>query len=137
MSAIPYKTLGVDKQGTPFTSDASPIGPAQKQYLSENGTASSVITFTDNTTVVGVTAVGSPVFVKWIGRTNTNPSVIVAAGATANFDDVIPANTTRIFPIPIEQQGVSSIVGANIQHGLYNRIAWKTNGNGSIIGVEF
>lgn len=137
MALIPYRTLGVDKQGTPFTSDASPLGPARKQYFSENGTASSVITVTDNTTVVGVTAVGSPVFIKWVSRSDTAASVVAAVGATANFDDVVPANTTRIFPIPIEQSGVSSIVGANIQHGLFNRIAWKTNGNGSIIGVEF
>lgn len=137
MSAAPYAGLGVGENGAPFFSDASPVGPAKKQYLSENGTASSVITLTDNTTVVEVGAVGVPVYVKWIARSDTTASVIAAAGSTANFDDYIPANTTRIFPIPIETIGTSSIVGANIQHGLYNRIAWKSAGVGSVIGVEF
>lgn len=137
MSAAPYRQLGVDKGGTSFSSDASPVGPSRKQYYSENGTASSVITVTDNTTVVGVTAVGSPVFIRWIARTDTAASVVAATGATANFDDVIPANTTRIFPIPQEIQGTGSIAGANTQAGLYARVAWKTIGSGSIIGVEF
>lgn len=133
----PYSGLGVGENGVPFTSDASPIGPAKKQYLSENGTASSVITVNDGTTVVEVGTVGAPAYIKWIGRSDTTASVIAAAGATANFDDYIPANTTRIFPIPIEQQGTSSIVGANIANGLYNRIAVKTGGIGSVISVEF
>jgi len=133
----PYSGLAVGENGVPFTADASPLGPSRKQYLSENGTASSVITFTDNTTVVEVGAVGAPVYVRWVPRTDTAASVVAAAGATANFDDYVPANTTRIFPIPQETIGTSSIVGANIANGLYNRIAWKTGGIGSIIGVEF
>lgn len=137
MASIPYKTLGIDKQGTPFTADASPVGPARQRYTSENATASSVITVTDNTTVVGVTTVGAPAFIRWVPRTDTQASVVTVAGATANYDDVIPANTTRIFPIPQEQLGTASIVGANIANGLYNRVAVKTAGIGSVLTVEF
>jgi hypothetical protein len=137
MAAIPYQPLGIGKNGIAFQSDASPVGPAKKQYVSENGTASSVITFTDNTTVVEVAAVDAPVFIRWIPTTDTQASVIGVAGSTANYDDVIPKNTTRIFPIPAETQGTASIVGANKQNGLYNRIAWKTGGIGSILAVEF
>ncbi len=137
MAAIPYQPLGIGKNGIAFTADASPIGPSKKQYVNENGTASSVITFTDNTTVVEVAAVDAPVFIRWIPTTDTQASVIGVAGSTANYDDVIPKNTTRIFPIPVETQGTASIVGANKQNGLYNRIAWKTGGIGSILAVEF
>lgn len=142
MSASPYKQLGVDKQGNTFNADASPIGPAKKQYLSENGTASSVVTLTDNTTVVGITTAGAPAYIRWVPRSETAgvapfASVIAIAGATANFDDVVPANTTRIFPIPQETIGTSSVVGLNVQAGLYNRLAVKTGGIASVISVEF
>lgn len=142
MSAIPYENLGKDKDGAPFFSDASPVGPAKKQYLSENGTASSVMTLTDNTTVVEVGAVGAAVYLRWVPRTETAAvapygSVIAIAGATANFDDYVPPNTTRIFPIPQETIGTSSIVGANVAAGLYNRLAVKSAGIASVITVEF
>lgn len=137
MSAAPYAGLGVGDNGTVFSSDASPLGPAKKQYISENGTASSVVTVTDGTTVVEVGAVGAPVYIKWVARTDTTASVVAVAGATANFDDYVPANTTRVFPIPQEILGTSSIVGANIANGLYNRVAWKSAGIGSVIGIEF
>lgn len=142
MSAAPYAGLGVSDNGVAFTSDASPVGPARKQYVSENGTASSVITVTDATTVVEVGAVGAPVYIRWVPRTETaavSPfgSVIALAGSTANFDDYVPANTTRVFPIPIETIGTSSLVGVNIAAGLYNRFAIKTAGVGSVISVEF
>lgn len=137
MSAAPYQGLGIGENGAPFFSDASPVGPARKQYLSENGTASSVLTLTDNTTVLEVATVGAPAYIKWITRSDTTASVIAAAGSTANFDDVVPANTTRIFPIPQETIGTSSLVGANIAAGLYNRVAVKTAGIASVITVEF
>lgn len=137
MAAIPYKPLGIDKNGIAFVADASPIGPAKKQYVSENGTASSVLTLTDNTTVVGITAGGAPAFIKWITTGDTQASVVAVAGSTANYDDVIPANTTRIFPIPMETAGTTSIVGANKANGLYNRMAWKSGGIASILAVEF
>ena len=135
--SVEYKALAVDKQGNTFTADASPVGPAKEQYLSENGTASSVITLTDNTTVVGITTGGAMAYLRWVPRTDTQASVVAAAGATANFDDVIPANTTRIFPIPQETIGTASIVGMNIQGGLYNRVAVKTAGISSVVTVEF
>lgn len=137
MSAAPYAGLGIGENSAPFSSDASPVGPAKQRFLSENGTASSVMTVNDGTTVVEIGAVGVPAYIRWIARTDTQASVVAIAGSTANFDDYIPSNTTRIFPIPIETIGTSSIVGANIANGLYNRYAVKSAGVGSIISVEF
>lgn len=137
MSAAPYAGLAIGKNGAPFSADASPLGPAKKQYILENGTTSSVMTVNDGTTVIEVGAVGAPVYVKWISRSDTTASVIAIAGSTANFDDYVPANTTRIFPIPQEIGGTSSIVGANIAAGLFNRVAVKSAGIASVITVEF
>jgi len=137
MSASPYKRHGVDAQGVAFNSDGPVLGPAVAEYYSENGSASSVVTLTDNTTVVEVAAVGTPVAIKWITTTDTTASVVTVAGSGSNFDDVVPAGTVRVFPVPQERIGTSSIVGANKANGLYNRVAWKNFGTGSVIGVEF
>ncbi len=103
---------------------------------SENAIASSVITVNDNTTDLEVSAVGAPAVIKWIGRGDTIGSVISVAG-TANFDVVIPSGVVRHLVIPRETQGTSSLVGANIANGLYNRIAWKTIGAGSILATQY
>ena len=136
MSAAPYHGLGVGENGFAFTSNASPVGPAKQRYLRENGVTSSVMTFDDNTTVVEVAAQTAPAYIRWIARTDTQASVVAVAG-TANFDDVIPANTTRVFPIPQEIQGTASIVGANIANGLYNRMAVRTAVAASVVTIEF
>lgn len=137
MSAIPYKRHGVDTGGAAFSSDGPVLGPAVEKFYSENGSASSVVTLNDNTTVIEVAAVGTPVAIRWITTTDTAASVLTATGSGGNFDDVVPAGTVRVFPIPQERIGTSSIVGANKANGLYNRVAWKNFGTGSVIGVEF
>jgi hypothetical protein len=110
--------------------------PAIVSTASENATASSVITVNDNTTDLEVAAVGATGFVKWISRTDTTASVIASAG-TANFDVIIPAGTVRRLVIPRESMGTASVVGANVQNGLYNRVAYKTAGIGSILATQY
>lgn len=127
---IPNDIAGNDIQGAAIPQ------PAIVSTVYENATASSVITVNDNTTDLEVSAVGSTGFVKWIGRGDTTASVINSAG-TANYDVVIPAGTVRRLVIPRETLGTSSIVGANIQNGLYNRVAWKTGGAGSILATQY
>lgn len=109
---------------------------ANVTHASDNNATSSLITLNDNTTAVEIAAVGAGAVVKWIATTNTNPSVISAAG-TANFDHVIAPNTVRRFVVPIETIGVSSIVGANKQNGLYNRMAVKSVGAASVLSTEY
>lgn len=127
---IPNDTVGNDIQGAAIPQ------PAITANVYENASASSVITVNDNTTDLEVSAVGSTGFVKWIGRGDTTASVINAAG-TANYDVIIPAGTVRRLVIPRETLGTSSIVGANIQNGLYNRVAYKTSGVGSILANQY
>ena len=103
---------------------------------SDNAVVSSVITLTDNTTNLEVAAVGATAFVRFVPRTDGAASVVSAAG-TANFDNVVPAGTVRKFVVPIETIGTSSIVGANIQNGLYNRVAYKTAAPGSVLTTQY
>ena len=119
---IQYATpLPVDQRMQPMQEFPSP-----KVALSRNsggGNASSVITLNDNATVIEVAAIGgSGAVIRWVPRSDTEASVI-ASGAGTNYDHVIGANSVRRFVVPIEQQGVPSIVGINIQAGLYNRVA--------------
>lgn len=127
---IPNDVAGNDIQ------NAAMLIPAIVTITSENATASSVITVNDNTTDLEVAAVGVTGFLKWITRGDTTASVIAAAG-TANYDVVIPAGTVRRLVIPVETGGTSSIVGANIQNGLYNRYAIKSAGIGSILTTQY
>lgn len=130
------KGIPNDKAGNPLTENQVPY-KALVSIVSENATASSVITLNDNTTDLEIVAVGSPVFISWVSRSDTNASVVSSVGGQANFDNVIPAGTVRKFVVPIERQVAASIVGANIANGLYNRIAYKSGGIGSVLTTQY
>lgn len=113
------------------------------RYTSENATVSSVITLTENTTVVEVTAQGVPAVIRWIATSDTEASVIGIAGGTSNYDHVVPVNSARRFVVPIESQAnvatgatITSMVGANREFGLFRRVAWKSQGIGSVLMTE-
>ncbi len=124
---------------------APPPFKAVEQYTSENATASSVISLTDNTTAIEITSGGLATFMRWVPTTETagvSPfgSVIGIAGATANYDHVIPANTVRRFVVPREStpnQGTSSMVGDNRAYGLFQRVAVKAAGIASVMVTEY
>lgn len=134
-SAIPSDREGHELQefATPFKANA--------RYSTNNATVSSVITLNDNTTSVEISAVGQSVAIRWIPSTETaavSPfaSVITTSGATANFDNVIPANYFRRFVVPVETQGVNSVVGIGVQAGTYRRIAIMSGATVSSIMVS-
>ena len=135
MSTQYTNALPVDRKGQTMQEFATPA-VALATSAAENSSVSSVLTLHDNTTTLEVTAVGTTATIKWIAVGNTNPSVITAAG-TANFDNAIPANTTRRFSVPVETIGTSSIVGLNKQNGLYNRVAIKSVGVASILTTQY
>lgn len=134
----PYPQIPLDKGNTPLQEFAAPF-IARKQYTNENGTASSVISVTHDTTMIEVAAVGGPAALKWIPTTDTTASVITIAGATANYDHVISSGTIRRFAIPLERAGASpaSVQGANRANGLYQRVAIKSMGVSSVLLSEF
>ena len=133
----PYaKQLPNDRNQTALQ-DYPPARLAVKVDLSENNAVSSIISLTSNTTNLEIGAAGSGAVLKWIATTDTTASVISAAGSTANFDHFIPANTVRKFVVPVESQGLSSVVGLQAQAGLYARIAVKSVGAASVLTTQY
>lgn len=101
---------------------------AQARYLSTNGANSSVITLTDNTTQIEVaSSSGGGCVIRWVPATETAAVSPFASVTTANFDHYVSA-TPRKFVVPRETVGTSSIVGANVQNGLYRRVAIMSSG---------
>lgn len=143
MSVNPYPNTPVSRGGTQLY-DHGTHASIKAVYASENQTTSSVITLSPDTTAIEISAIGaSPTgaVMRWVTSVagfDASTSVISAAG-TANFDHVIPNNTMMKFAVPIEKmyQSPSSMVGANIQNGLYRRIAIKSIGVGSVLLNEF
>lgn len=133
MSVNYAKLVGRDRGGEPFVPThipASTLGSVTR----ENASASSVTTLTDLTSVVEVTAIATAAGIIW--ATNQATSVITAQG-TANFDNIVPPNTTRLFVVPRRVQAVPSISGVNTQEGLFALIATKSTGVGSVLLAQY
>lgn len=127
------KPLPVDRQGghmTAFPPATSTLGSVHR----ENASASSVTSLSDMTTVVEVTAVGTAAGIRW--AVNQATSVVTAAG-TANFDNIIAADNTRLFVVPRRIQATTSVAGINVQEGLFGGIATKSTGVGSVLLAEY
>lgn len=143
MGSQPYVRVPHDQGGEPLVGYPAAL-KAKATYAAIGALGvSSVVTFTDNTTVLEVeTAGGNGVVIRWVPSTETaavSPfGSVISSGLTANFDHAIPNNTVRRFAIPQETIGTVSIVGAGIQAGLYRRVAWSAAGaTASIIATEF
>jgi len=134
-----------DKGDAPLQAYPSPK-KALAVYASENSSASSVVSLTHDTTAVEFAAVTVPAVIRWIpvGETasatgGTFVAASVLSDATgANFDHVVPIHTLRRFVVPIERSGSSpSVQGVNQELGLYQRVAFKSIGIGSVLLTEF
>lgn len=134
--SFPYANrIAQDKGGTPMQEFPAPVLALQR-YSDEVANVSSVITLTDRTVQLEVAAVGSPAFLRWIPTSDTQASVVVGV-TSPNYDHVIPAGQLRRFVVPQENQGTSSISGANVMNGLYRRVAYMTSGAGSVLASEY
>ena len=129
------KPVPRDNGGAAMTDSPAPV-KARAQFYKDNGSASSIQTLTDNTTQVEVGTTNGGAIIRWIPATET---AVAPAGSvlTTNFDHYIPANTVRYFVVPKESQGSSSIVGANVQNGLYKRLAVANMTVASVITIEY
>jgi len=133
---IPYKQLPRDGSSESMQEFAAPF-KALANLTSDNSTNSSVITLNDNCSTIEVYAGAAPAAIKWIATTDTGASVLTAP-ATANFDNIVPLNYYRRFAIPIEAfVAQTSVVGLNKQYGLFNRIAVKSFGVGSVMLTQY
>lgn len=126
-----------DKNGEALQTLPAPFLAAEEWY-SDNATASSVISVSDNTTVIEITASGGPAAMKWITRTDTTASVITTTPTASDFDHIIAKDTVRRFVIPIETYltNPQSIQGVNKLNGLYQRVAYKAFGVSSVMMTE-
>lgn len=100
----------------------------------ENAAASSVTTLTDNTSIIEVTAVTTAAAIRWAINQATS---VVTAATGANFDNIIPVNTTRTFVVPRRAAAIPSIVGVNIKEGLFNNVATISTGTGSVLIAQY
>lgn len=119
--------------------DAPPAVRAIARSVSENATVSSVLSLTHDTTAIEIGTGGTAAVMRWVATSDTQASIVAIAGATANLDHVIPANTVRRFVVPIESNpdSTSSVQGANRLNGLYQRVAIKTQGVASVLVSEY
>lgn len=146
MSTLNYaRGLPIGNNEVPFY-NSPPAIKAVTQTFSENAVVSSVITLSPNTTAIEITTVGAPVAMRWVSQadgTTAATSVITTAGSggTSNFDHVQTSASRVRFIVPIEvqnnAQGYSSQVGANIANGLFQRIAYKSQGIASVYVTEY
>jgi hypothetical protein len=133
------KNLPRDTGGAAMTDWPAPA-KSQARFYRDNAVTSSIQTLTDNTTQIEVGTNGtSGAFIRWIPATET---AVAPAGSVLsnNYDHFVPPNTVRQFVVPKEISGTSSIVGANIQNGLYKRVAIgivNVNAPASILTTEY
>lgn len=135
--------------GSTIWAEAPAPYKAVEQYTNENATASSVMTLTQDTTAIEVSTAAVQAFVRWVPVSETaavSPfaSVIAIAGSTANYDFVVPPNSVRRFVVPIETgtnttfgATITSVQGQNREYGLFQRVAVKTAGIGSVMVAEY
>lgn len=115
--------------------DAPAVASTVAIYGRAVGTASSVITLTQDTTDIEVAATGAAALIKWIRTTDTQASV-----TSSGYDYVVAKDTVRHFVVPIEvqtSQGYSSVQGANRENGLYQRVATMSTGTASVYVTEY
>lgn len=131
-----------DKNQEPLQNYPAPF-KAKARYDDENAAASSVISLTEDTTSIEITAGSFAAAIRWVPTSETaavSPfaSVITAEGVTTNYDHVIPVGSMRRFVVPIETSitNPQSIQGVNRLNGLYQRIAVKSFAIGSVITTE-
>lgn len=147
MSGLNYaKGMAVGNNNIPFFNSPPPV-KAIRQTFSENATVSSVITLSESTTAVEITAGGAPVAIRWVSVADASTaatSVITTAGSGtgSNYDHVTASNSRVRFVIPIDTgptgvAGNASAVGANIENGLFRRLAYKTQGISSVFIAEY
>jgi hypothetical protein len=133
------KIQAKDRTGETIVGVSVPF-PAITTTAVENGATSSVTALNANTTVVEVAAVGAGAAIRWSNQTNlTATSSVFTAAGTAAFDNFIPSGQVRLFVVPRSAQaiGPSSVVGLNIQEGLYSGVAIKSAGVGSVLLTQY
>jgi hypothetical protein len=133
------RKLPKDKTDNVMQEFAVPF-PAVRTTARDNATTSSVTAVSSITTVIEVAAIAASAAIKWVTQANlTATSSVITAAGTADFDNIIPAGTVRRFVVPRASASLSmgSVSGINVQEGLYNAVASKSTGIGSVLLTEY
>lgn len=103
--------------------------PAWKSWGTGATGNSSILNLSDNTTVLDISVLSAcgagGLAIKWVAASDTSASSsVIASGASANFDHVIPPQWRMRIAVPIEKAGVAnSVVGIAVKQGLYQKVA--------------
>jgi len=103
--------------------------PAFKSWGTGATAVSSILNLSDNTTVLDIAVLSASgaggLALKWVGANDTTASSsVIASGASANFDHVVPSQWRMRIAVPVEKQGVgNSVVGIAVKQGLYQKVA--------------
>lgn len=119
--------------------DYPPPFPALATTVIENATVSSVTALNPNTTVIEITARTTDAAIRWSNQTNLAASSSVITTVGGAFDNYIVAGVTRRFVVPRSAQAIpnTSVVGLNIQEGLYTGVAIKSTVIGSVLLTQY
>lgn len=120
------KNIPRDRGGAAMPDWPSPV-PANEEYNSANGVASSVISLHPSTSQIEVGSFGGQgAVIRWVPITETagvSPfASVVSSGLGANFDHWVPPGTNRQFVVPKETAGSPNGQVGSV-NGLYQRIA--------------
>lgn len=138
MSVNPYPNLPHDK-GNNVMQNVTPTASIKAIRVLEQGTISSVYSLTPDTTFIEIAALIVPAAMRWV-RSGDGQGSVITVVTGANFEHIIPTGTVRQFAVPIESMYLapSSMVGANVQNGLYAKVAVKSLlAAGSVMLTEF
>lgn len=114
----------------PIYNSPAPFAAVTTTVKDSATTTSSILVLSQNTTAIEVSPTGGPAFIKWLSQSVVDSSVagtsVIATGASANFDHVVPNATVRRFVVPIATVplSTSSFQGANRENGLYPNVAY-------------
>lgn len=122
--------------------DSPPATPALVSSGRDNGSTSSILVLSDDTTAIEVAASEGLTYVKWLQQTVVDSSVagtsVVGVGASANFDHVVPTTGVRRFVVPIATTPqTTSVQGINPTNGLYKNVAIITGAVASVATAEY
>lgn len=140
--AVNYsQRLPQDRNNVPMTESLPPF-PALQSTVRETGAVSSVTAFNQNATTLLVTAFGGGAAIRWAGNQAT--SVFASVGGMA-YDATLAPNESRLFAIPKSVMGIASwnanqnpsMVGLNVEEGLYSGVATRSLGAGSVLLTEY
>ena len=125
------KQIAKDRNDQPIVPSHIPTSTLGSVYRT-NASESSVTSLTDDTSAIEVSAITTSATIRWAINQATSVT-------TANFDNVVPLNSTRLFVVPKRTIGLGagSVAGVNSGEGLFSAVATISVGVGSVFLAQY